>query len=192
MCNYNPTEATNRNENIMTTTIKKTTSAGVEIKIEWSATMVSTSLDGDCGVSDVDSRGSVELTDSKGNQIVWSNDVSSALKGSLPDMPRGAKGAISGSKVTQGVKGFKEVMQLIGAETYDLIKLAVQEAREIAESELNISEKPAENLIDNPKFAHLTNTEIKAAELSYDNLHNEGGEGFNPYRDSLIIKVPTA
>jgi hypothetical protein len=172
----------------MQVVIKKTTSAGVVIKIEWNASMLEVSLDGNVCGSDLASYGSIELTDANGAQIVWSRDVSSALKSSLPDMPRGARGAVSGSK------GTKEVMQLIGQETYDLIVAAVSEAKEKAESDFLVVKKTntPEDCIVNPEYSHFSLSEIKASELNYDNVNNEGMGGYNPYRDSLTIKAPTA
>ena len=35
----------------------------------------------------------------------------------------------------------------------------------------------------NPHLKGLTREEVKAKEREYDNIQNEGGEGFNPYRD---------
>lgn len=35
----------------------------------------------------------------------------------------------------------------------------------------------------NPHLKGLTPEEVKAKEREYDNIYNEGGEGFNPYRD---------
>lgn len=39
----------------------------------------------------------------------------------------------------------------------------------------------------NPQYANMSAAEIKTAEKNYDNLHNEGGEGYNPYRDNLTV-----
>ena len=41
--------------------------------------------------------------------------------------------------------------------------------------------------------ANMSAAEIEAAEQNYDNLNNEGGEGYNPYRDNLtdLIKKET-
>jgi hypothetical protein len=171
----------------MQVVIKKTTSAGVIIKIEWSASMLEISLDGDVCGSDLASYGSIELTDANGDQLVWSRDVIHSLKSSLPDMPRGARGAISGSK------GTKEVMQLIGQETYNLIVEAVSEAKEKAESDCLVVKKTnaTEDLVVNTEYSHLSLSELKAAELNYDNANNEGMGGYNPYRDSLTVKKLT-
>ena len=41
----------------------------------------------------------------------------------------------------------------------------------------------------NPAYAHMTMPQIKQAEIAYDNLHNEGREGYSPYRDNLWLEV---
>ncbi len=39
----------------------------------------------------------------------------------------------------------------------------------------------------NPRYAGMTGTELAKAEREYDKQHNEGGEGYNPYRDDLYV-----
>ena len=48
------------------------------------------------------------------------------------------------------------------------------------------------NLIKNQKYANLSDAEIKRLEAEYDDLQNEGGEGFNPYRDRLWIEASSS
>ena len=62
---------------------------------------------------------------------------------------------------------------------------AVDGARADAKRNAAISEP---NLIKNPKYAGLSDEELKRLEAEYDKTHNEGGEGFNPYRDHLWIE----
>ena len=42
-------------------------------------------------------------------------------------------------------------------------------------------------MVINPLYAHMTAEQLRAAEASYDKLHNEGGDGYNPYRDNLWV-----
>lgn len=46
----------------------------------------------------------------------------------------------------------------------------------------------APGMVINPKFAHLSPEEIKRLEKEWDARNNEGGEGFNPYRDNLYVE----
>lgn len=47
--------------------------------------------------------------------------------------------------------------------------------------------KPEPEYVINPAYAHMSREEIKAAEERFDDVNNEGGEGYNPYRDNLWI-----
>lgn len=45
--------------------------------------------------------------------------------------------------------------------------------------------------VRNPAYAHLSDAQIKDKEREYDLTHNEGAEGFNPYRDHLWVDAET-
>ena len=45
------------------------------------------------------------------------------------------------------------------------------------------AKKPEPAYINNTRTHGLSREEIAAAAAKYDAIHNEGGEGFNPYRD---------
>lgn len=49
--------------------------------------------------------------------------------------------------------------------------------------------KPEHVTVINPRYAHMTKDEIKAAERRFDAINNEGGEGYNPYRDDLWVDL---
>jgi hypothetical protein len=59
-----------------------------------------------------------------------------------------------------------------------------------ANGKFGYAPKPAKSgpeMIINPSYAHMSRDEIKAAEKRFDDINNEGGEGYNPYRDNLFV-----
>lgn len=80
-----------------------------------------------------------------------------------------------------------DMIQPLSEATYSLIVAAMAEARHEAEADFVTEEEKPNELVINPLYADMTNDEIKKAERDYDTLHNEGGDGYNPYRDNLYV-----
>lgn len=72
-----------------------------------------------------------------------------------------------------------EEQALVNANTQAAATIAAREKSEDAE------------LIVNPAYAGLSREELAQKENQYDRVMNEGGEGFNPYRDNYWIVNPT-
>lgn len=167
----------------MKTTVTKIASNGVEITVKWSASMVDRDIDGVVyGQDAVSTCDSIELK-KDGAEIIKTTWGAAALLTSYANMPTAAKAVI------RGYKAGKEIVQPIGAETYEIILAAIKEAKKQAESDIKTTsdgeKEPA--LAINPDYAGLSRLELKQKEKDYDDLYNEGCEGFNPYRDNLYI-----
>lgn len=78
----------------------------------------------------------------------------------------------------------------ITEEGYKLAEEAIKEAKEEAEKEFDTDEEEVEKevLVVNPEYVNLTDKELSELENNYDNINNEGAEGFNPYRDNYLVK----
>lgn len=63
----------------------------------------------------------------------------------------------------------------------------VDDARANGKTGYEPEKETAPEPVINPDYAHMTRDEIAAAERKYDAVHNEGGEGYNPYRDNLYV-----
>lgn len=168
----------------MTTyTATATTKSGVTVTVNWSAAMIEKSIDGMVYGEELSSHcESVKIT-KDGKEVVTGRSRMD-LVNSYPDLPAAAAGAM------RGTRDGKEIVQPLSQEVYDLVIETIKQAREKSEADFvkEGQDNAEEELIINPAYAHMTTEEIKAAERKYDNIHNEGAEGFNPYRDNLYVK----
>jgi len=163
-------------------TINKTTLKGAVISASHSAIIVDKTLDGlTYGEELLSSSDGFTMT-YKGRLIVKGYGINS-INRSYPDMPEGAFAVIRGTNSEN-----KEIAQPISKEAYDLLIDAINEARVEAEKNLKEVEKVEEGKMTvNPEYADMTASELKTAEKQYDYINNEGGEGYNPYRDNYYI-----
>lgn len=169
----------------MKSEITKTTSTGTTITVSWSASMTNINLDGDVTSQNISSICTGIKIEKTGQLVVAARDANS-LSSNYPGMPAGAAGVICGTRDN------KEVVVPMAAEAYNMITEMLAQAKAQAESDCEqpAQQKAAPEMIINPKFADMSRAEIKAAEIQYDAINNEGGEGYNPYRDELFIVKP--
>lgn len=151
-------------------TVIKTTSGGGVITVAYSAVELDKTLDGYRYGTEV--VGSFEEMKLEHNGELIISFAGAPLLKSYPNMPKGAYAVI---------KGLKKV-QPISKEVYDIILEACRKAKAEANAEFEQKEE-------------VTETEVvdgsAQEEQDYDNLYNEGYEGFNPYRGAVEIKTNT-
>jgi hypothetical protein len=168
----------------MDATVSKVSDSGSKIEVKWSASMVNTSLDGDVCGKELISFGELTLSGKDGSVAVYARGGLNAVSTSWPNMPATAVA------VVRGMRGSKEIVQPISKSTYDLILQLFAEAKKLAEADCQqpvaTKKEEANVFVVNPRYAHMSPEQIRAAERRYYLVNNEGGEGYNPYRDNLF------
>lgn len=104
----------------------------------------------------------------------------------ISGLPANAYGGIQGAKLDAKGRSTAKGMMPLSEETFKAISEAHKEALEgIATAKKDAADET--DMIINPEYAHMTRDEIKAAERNFDDINNEGADGYNPYRDNLWV-----
>ena len=160
--------------------VTKITASGVEVTVTVIFGMVSSAINADGDIVNC------------GDKFKKSVTTRLSKNGETLEFDRfeGMTGVIEWSKIPASSKTPKGAYARIGS-SYVSEQTWNARAEALAEIEAQIvepAEKPAVKMIKNPAYAHMTDEQIKTAEINYDNLQNEGCNddgNFNPFRDRL-------
>jgi len=122
------------------------------------------------------------------NSLSYAEGDDRMLVGEVSEMIESIKAELGNVKLAEGDEQVDGefigwvICMWPGGASYQIFKMA-----EVAEES---KEQVAEMVeVINPKYASMSVADAKAAEQNYDNVNNEGGEGYNPYRDNLTVLV---